>query len=56
MTIDNELIQTDHTVLVDVHAGEHLLHVVGLHLGVDLRPDQVVYGVCNLGDIIYLNI
>ena len=45
----DELLQTDHTVLVEVHAGEHLLHVVGLHLGVNLRPHQVVYGVGNLG-------
>ena len=56
ITVDNELIQADDAVLVDVHAGEHLLHVVGFHLGMDLGPDQVVYGVCDLGDMIYLNI
>ena len=56
VTVDNELLQADDAVLVDVHAGEHLLHVVGLHLGMDLGAHQVVYGVCNLGDIIYLNI
>ena len=54
--IVQELLQADHPVLVEVHAGEHLLHVLRLHFGVNLRPHQVVDGVCNLRDVLNLNI
>ena len=46
--IQQELLQTHHSVLVDVHAGKHLLHVLRLHPGVNLRPHQVVDGICHL--------
>ena len=47
--VHQELIQAHHAVLVDVHAGEHLLHVLRLDSGVNLGSNQVVDGICDLG-------